>query len=1050
MATSRAAEESKAYEHLCEIRKRKGVDDLDGENNDNVGDLNRALNILSDQLYQKPTHFLLELIQNADDNTFQENAVPTLSFHIVGSGNTWQMLISCNEVGFEEANIEALCRIGDSTKKVKDRTKGYIGEKGIGFKSVFKVANVVHISSKGYRFRLDRRRMLGMIAPICEDFPPENLIDELRTQIERKQTQLILELLRKSEFDNINNELKKIKPQILLFLHKIRKLIIHTPGEDVQFEIQRDTKDSDFDGKETATLTTTFLRSDKKTKERYLIIRRVGIVPVKDDRRENVEVAEAILAFPLNEQGRPFTHAQDTYAYLPINDYGFNYLIQGDFLLVASRESVDSSIWNDKVLEGIYWAFIDVAVPRFNRISNCTPRGQSLRYTWPLFLQDRGGSSRFWSTLKRWIFNRLNKTDTLESRQKERLARPSSLLYIPKEFRLHNKPLVEDENSKLGHLSFFYDLEIKNTLPQLELMGVTKMKFQHFHQELQDLINKLGDSFLERDTNGAELPDGIDAFLVDHEACQDPKRMEFFLWVGLKKCDQAKVCRMIMGLYNPFRGRTLTGSVQDLIYLFQTPRTVYKESVKELRFSGTGSPYSVYGSQLYIVYPNKTTIISKYVGNSESKMPTFNPVYIEAVRKLGKETQFTNWACYHLDVSTLPRLVDNKGAPTQEFYFLTVNAVEDLLLLLRDNWDLYARHIVSNRSMIKRLISQLAGPNLIFIDIPEPENSRWLNLSTFGVLTSLSTEFYLRELKALAALPAANIPSKRAIELIYTKLASGEEHKLEIQREFAKYPLVYSQKFKRWVYLSDCVWKGPQELNIVYKLSSEYPRYSAFFRTSLNLGNATLDHIIKQLQTVTSDTSFDTLRQLLLLLNGYLTHETPLSRISELKGKKIIPVTTPSGEVHMDYGKNVWYLADKTSLWERFKGKIPLIAFDVRTVRTLKPLINAMGVSSRFLSEAVNQKLEIVGIKIKDEKRTTDLRERAKYFVQLVMSLKTDANPQLLARLLRLNVWGVSSIKLTQSVYGVDVIEDTNQILFNNANNKSSSKESNNEGILSS
>lgn len=234
------------------------------------------------------------------------------------------MLISCNEVGFEEANIEALCRIGDSTKKVKDRTKGYIGEKGIGFKSVFKVANVVHISSKGYRFRLDRRRMLGMIAPIFEDFPPENLIDELRTQIERKQTQLILELLRKSEFDNINNELKKIKPQILLFLHKIRKLVIHTPEEDVQFEIQRDTKDNDLDGQETATLTTTILRSDKKTTERYLIIRRVGRVPVKDDRRENVEVAEAILAFPLDEQGRPFAHSQDTYAYLPINDYGFN------------------------------------------------------------------------------------------------------------------------------------------------------------------------------------------------------------------------------------------------------------------------------------------------------------------------------------------------------------------------------------------------------------------------------------------------------------------------------------------------------------------------------------------------------------------------------------------------------------------------------------------------------------------------------------------------------------------------------------------------------
>jgi hypothetical protein len=65
------------------------------------------------------------------------------------------MLISYNEVGFKEANIKALCYIGDSIKKIKDYTKGYIREKGISFKSIFKVANIIHISLKGYRFRLN-------------------------------------------------------------------------------------------------------------------------------------------------------------------------------------------------------------------------------------------------------------------------------------------------------------------------------------------------------------------------------------------------------------------------------------------------------------------------------------------------------------------------------------------------------------------------------------------------------------------------------------------------------------------------------------------------------------------------------------------------------------------------------------------------------------------------------------------------------------------------------------------------------------------------------
>lgn len=445
-------------------------------------------------------------------------------------------------------------------------------------------------------------------------------------------------------------------------------------------------------------------------------------------------------------------------------------------------------------------------------------------------------------------------SDILESRH-GRIVCPSSLLYIPTEFRLGSMPLVENPKSCLSHLSFCYDLEIKNTLPELKRMGVKEMGFSHFYQELSDLVKNDESLYLNLQTEkwhsevanlfyrygtkaqasnipliplcggrwvkpsgknvflpgnitDPQLPGGLDVHLVDHNACQDTKRMEFFLWVGLKRCDQAEVCRMIMRLYNPFRGRTLADSVQDLIYLFQTPRTVYKGSVKELQFIGTGSTGFVHGSRLYIVYPNKTTLLSKCLGDPKSKMSTFDPAYIEAVRRLGKELVFISWASSYLKVSTLPRLADDNGVPTPEFYFLKANAVEDLLLLLRDNWNIYARHFFSNRSKLKRSISQmgvkcidgvtrrldetvlpldtlkLAGPHLIFINIPDPEDSLWLHLSTFGVLTSPSTEFYLRELKALAsakALPEKNSPSKQAVQQIYIKLASDRESQSEIQ-----------------------------------------------------------------------------------------------------------------------------------------------------------------------------------------------------------------------------------------------------------------------------
>ena len=115
---------------------------------------------LSDQLYSKSTHFLLELIQNADDNAYTADILPTITFHPTPG----KLLIACNEAGFQPKNVDALCRIGRSTKS--DRGKGFIGEKEIGFKSVFKLANIVTISSSAYTFKFDRDAMLGIIAPI--------------------------------------------------------------------------------------------------------------------------------------------------------------------------------------------------------------------------------------------------------------------------------------------------------------------------------------------------------------------------------------------------------------------------------------------------------------------------------------------------------------------------------------------------------------------------------------------------------------------------------------------------------------------------------------------------------------------------------------------------------------------------------------------------------------------------------------------------------------------------------------------------------------------
>jgi hypothetical protein len=86
--------------------------------------LGRAMEKLSIELYSKDTHFVLELLQNADDNSYDPDVSPSVEFVISQQG----MVIRNNETGFSEANIRAICEVGMSTKGAGG--SGFIGQKG--------------------------------------------------------------------------------------------------------------------------------------------------------------------------------------------------------------------------------------------------------------------------------------------------------------------------------------------------------------------------------------------------------------------------------------------------------------------------------------------------------------------------------------------------------------------------------------------------------------------------------------------------------------------------------------------------------------------------------------------------------------------------------------------------------------------------------------------------------------------------------------------------------------------------------------------------------
>ena len=120
---------------------------------------------MAKNLYTSNARFVFELLQNADDNQYSEGRDPFVSFRLYHD----RLVVDCNEQGFSEDNLRAICDIGRSSKA---SSQGYIGEKGIGFKSVFMAAYKVHIQSGNLFFSFEHRKGdsgIGMVRPTWEE-----------------------------------------------------------------------------------------------------------------------------------------------------------------------------------------------------------------------------------------------------------------------------------------------------------------------------------------------------------------------------------------------------------------------------------------------------------------------------------------------------------------------------------------------------------------------------------------------------------------------------------------------------------------------------------------------------------------------------------------------------------------------------------------------------------------------------------------------------------------------------------------------------------------
>lgn len=191
---------TKQFEDL--VKKRKNWVTSSKENNFDFD------SILSG-LYNNPSHFIYEILQNAEDA-----GASSITFNL--SKDNLEAIHNAKK-DFDFADVDGITGIGISTKK-EDINK--IGKFGVGFKSVFAITQSPEIESGNFHFQienfvvpksLEKNNKKGTIIQLPFNHPI------------RKQDEV---------FDQIEQKLQNIGLKTLLFLNNIKEIIWNTPNHN--------------------------------------------------------------------------------------------------------------------------------------------------------------------------------------------------------------------------------------------------------------------------------------------------------------------------------------------------------------------------------------------------------------------------------------------------------------------------------------------------------------------------------------------------------------------------------------------------------------------------------------------------------------------------------------------------------------------------------------------------------------------------------------------------------------------------------------------------
>ncbi len=302
--------------------------------------------LASGDIWESPTRYLYELLQNAEDAKAKE-------FNIYISKKRIKIVHDGNP--FTDGDVRNICYA--MSKKDPNETVGYLG---VGFRSIFAVTDKPEIYSGKFMFRFDREECLKEFNDFSLFYFYPYWIEQPVESVDLGKSTFIFPFKSEEFFDKSVKELENLKASSLLFLRNIKSMSIYNE-ENETTRICNLTQISDL-----TTLPQNedikigkFLLVEGSTATRFLVFRGVFQVPdnIRNDeetkraKRGDVKSREISIAIQLDERDNLVPTTGYICSFFPIEERKINFFVHADFIVQAGRVALLDNKWNRWMME---------------------------------------------------------------------------------------------------------------------------------------------------------------------------------------------------------------------------------------------------------------------------------------------------------------------------------------------------------------------------------------------------------------------------------------------------------------------------------------------------------------------------------------------------------------------------------------------------------------------------------------------------------------------------------------------------------------------------